>query len=246
MSCTSSAQCLMHRCCIIFSLFIPFLVFSVILFSNYYFSSCCPNLPSQPYPCLPNPLLQVTPGKGSLWLCCARSPTCSKILTHNKCTQTTTTFTVNHLCFHRTAAPGTGFEKGQLKEYEASAGPSPSLPPLQPYLHIINQPFEMKCNCKQPLGCWMVSQQPLAQYYWYLLVYFSGSHGHVAQILSVTVTGVHATACRDAVLEEVRAGAPVGVALNATAAQLGGIRSRFKTHKRNRIKTSTESSWPTL
>lgn len=80
----------------------------------------------------------------------------------------------------------------------------------------------------------MVSQPPLAQGYRYLLVDFSGSHGHVAQILSVTVTGVHATARGDAVLEEVRAGAPVGVALNATAAQLGGIRGRFKTHKQTR------------
>lgn len=83
----------------------------------------------------------------------------------------------------------------------------------------------MESSCKQPytpLGCWVVSQLPLAQGYWYLLVYFSGSHGHVAQVLSVTVTGVHATARGDAVLEEVRAGAPVGVALDATAAQLGG------------------------
>lgn len=52
-----------------------------------------------------------------------------------------------------------------------------------------------------------------------LLVYFSGSNGHIAQILSIAVTGVHATACRDAMFEEVRAGAPVGIALNATAAQ---------------------------
>lgn len=91
----------------------------------------------------------------------------------------------------------------------------------------------MKCSCKQPhtpypAGC--VTAAP-GTHYWYLLVYFSGGHGHVAQILSVTVTGVHATARRDTVLEEVRAGAPVGVALNATAAQLGGMRGRFKTHK---------------
>lgn len=147
----------------------------------------------------------------------------------------TTTFTcVSSELLHL----GIGFEKAQLKECEASAGPNPSLtiPPalFAHYQQTIWNEMQLQAATNTPLGCWVVSQVPLARWYCYLLVYFSGSHGHVAQVLSVTVTGVHATARRDAVLEEVRAGAPVGVALNATAAQLGGTRGRFKPHRQTK------------
>lgn len=54
----------------------------------------------------------------------------------------------------------------------------------------------------------------------YLLVHFSGSHGQVVQVLGIAVGLVHAAARGDAVLQEVGAGAPVGVVLHATAAQL--------------------------
>lgn len=63
-------------------------------------------------------------------------------------------------------------------------------------------------------------QLPLAQSGPHLLIYFSSSHGHIAQILWVTVTGVHATTWGNPMFKEVGAAAPVGVVLNAAAAQL--------------------------
>lgn len=54
----------------------------------------------------------------------------------------------------------------------------------------------------------------------YLLVHFSGGDSQVVQILGVAIGVIHAAARGDAVLQEVGAGAPVGIVLHATAAQL--------------------------
>lgn len=54
----------------------------------------------------------------------------------------------------------------------------------------------------------------------YLLVYFSSCNCHVLQVLDITVTGIHATAWGDAMIDKVSANAPVGVALDTTATQL--------------------------
>ena len=53
-----------------------------------------------------------------------------------------------------------------------------------------------------------------------LLVHFSGGNSQVVQILGVAIGVIHAAARGDAVLQEVGAGAPVGIVLHATAAQL--------------------------
>lgn len=52
-----------------------------------------------------------------------------------------------------------------------------------------------------------------------LLVHFSGGNSQVVQILGVAIGVIHAAARGDAVLQEVGAGAPVGIVLHATAAQ---------------------------
>jgi hypothetical protein len=54
----------------------------------------------------------------------------------------------------------------------------------------------------------------------YLLVNFGGGHSQIVQILGIAVSFIHAATGGDAMLQEVGAGAPVGVVLHTTAAQL--------------------------
>lgn len=54
----------------------------------------------------------------------------------------------------------------------------------------------------------------------YLLVNLGGSHSQIVKIPGITIGIIHAATWWDAMLQKVRAGAPVGVILHATAAQL--------------------------
>lgn len=69
------------------------------------------------------------------------------------------------------------------------------------------------CRCSPLSSKWSGGSE-------YLLVHFSGGNSQVVQILGVAIGVIHAAARGDAVLQEVGAGAPVGIVLHATAAQL--------------------------
>lgn len=73
----------------------------------------------------------------------------------------------------------------------------------------------------------------------YLLVNFGGGHGQVVQILGITISFIHAATRGDAMLLEVGAGAPVGVVLHTTAAQL--LTGKGKESKCGRSKTMFSS-----